>query len=95
MIRLDAAARRLDLLVEDAELAARRSAAATADVPPGAQAARGYRLLYLKEVLQADGGCDFASFVPEATAIAPLLDSAESRASLQDITTRSCRNRVS
>ena len=82
MIRLDTAGRRIDLLVDDAEITARRSAAAIPDVPTDVQAARGYRRLYLKEVLQADGGCDFASFVPEATVIAPLLDRAASRPGL-------------
>jgi len=70
MIRLDTAGRRLDLLVDDAEIEARRIAlrarAATDD--------RGYRRLYLNEVLQADGGCDFGSFVPKPTGFAPILN---------------------
>ncbi len=54
-IRLDAEARRLDLLVDDAELA-RRQAAWT---PPSPSPARGYAWLYHHHVLQADEGCDF------------------------------------
>jgi len=49
------AARRLDLLVDEAELARRRAAA-----PPGPQRpARGYQRLYHDHVLAADQGCDF------------------------------------
>ncbi len=54
-IRLDAAARRLDLLVEPAELAARQ---ARLD-PPERPALRGYAWLFHNHVLQADEGCDF------------------------------------
>ncbi len=53
-IRLDAEARRLDLLVDDAELA-RRRATWTPPAPPP----RGYAWLYHQHVLQADEGCDF------------------------------------
>jgi dihydroxy-acid dehydratase len=52
-IRMSVKERRLDLLVEPAQLA-RRAAAAPPVVP-----ARGYRRLYLEHVLQADAGCDF------------------------------------
>ena len=52
-IRLSVKERRLDLLVDAAELA-RRAAAAAPTVP-----SRGYRRLYLEHVLQADDGCDF------------------------------------
>jgi len=61
-IKLDAAARRIDLLVDDAELARRR-----ADwVPPPAHAGsdRGYLRLYLEQVTQAEAGCDFAFCIP-------------------------------
>jgi dihydroxy-acid dehydratase len=51
-IRLSVRERRLDLLVDPAELA-RRDAPATA--PPE----RGYARLYRREILQADHGCDF------------------------------------
>lgn len=57
-IRLDAEGRRIDLLVEDAELARRREAWRKPAPPPGAE--RGYLRLYLEQVLQADQGCDFA-----------------------------------
>jgi dihydroxy-acid dehydratase len=57
-IRLDAAARRIDLLVDDAELQTRRAAWAPPAPPPGAD--RGYLRLFLEQVTQADQGCDFA-----------------------------------
>ena len=52
-IRLSVKERRLDLLVDPAELA-RRAAVAPPAPPP-----RGYRRLYAEHVLQADLGCDF------------------------------------
>ncbi len=56
-IRLDAAARQLELLVEDKELARRR---ATWAPPPAHRGSdRGYLKLFLEHVLQADQGCDF------------------------------------
>jgi dihydroxy-acid dehydratase len=55
-LRLSVTERRLDLLVEPAELA-RRAASASAGAAPVAE--RGYRRLYLEHVLQADAGCDF------------------------------------
>jgi dihydroxy-acid dehydratase len=56
-IRLSVAQRRLDLLVDDAELARRR---ATWTPPPSATPpSRGYAKLYLDSVLQAEQGCDF------------------------------------
>ena len=54
MIELDVAARRLALLVPEAELAARR--AAWAAPPP--VATRGYAAMYIKHVRQADEGAD-------------------------------------
>ena len=57
-ISLDAEARRLDLLVDAAELARRRGAWKPPAPPDGAE--RGYLRLYLDQVLQADAGCDFA-----------------------------------
>ncbi|MET1029063.1 MAG: IlvD/Edd family dehydratase [Dongiaceae bacterium] len=68
MIRLDTEGRRLDLLVDDKELAARRRALPVETK----EKHRGYRRLYLNEVLQADEGCDFSSFVPDLTASAPI-----------------------
>jgi dihydroxy-acid dehydratase len=53
-IRLSVKERKLDLLVDPAELS-RRGASAR----PVASPARGYRRLYLEHVLQADRGCDF------------------------------------
>jgi len=53
-IRLDVAARTLDLLVDDAELDRRRGAW----TPPERKDARGYRRMYEDHVLQADEGCD-------------------------------------
>jgi L-arabonate dehydrase len=53
-IRLDVAARTLDLLVDDEELDRRRAAW----TPPARKDARGYRRLYEDHVLQADEGCD-------------------------------------
>jgi L-arabonate dehydrase len=54
-IRLDAKERRLDLLVEEGELARRREHWS----PPPTDDSRGYRSEYRKHVLQADRGCDF------------------------------------
>jgi dihydroxy-acid dehydratase len=56
-IRLDTEARRLELLVDEAEIA-RRLAAWTPPAPlPGAE--RGYHRLYREQVNQAPQGCDF------------------------------------
>ncbi|RVD40359.1 dihydroxy-acid dehydratase [Mesorhizobium sp. M4B.F.Ca.ET.215.01.1.1] len=55
MIRLDVPARRIDMLVDDAELARRAAIARPAVERP----ARGYARLYHDHVLQADQGCDF------------------------------------
>jgi dihydroxy-acid dehydratase len=55
VIRLDVSARRLDLLVDDEELASRRSRWS----PPPPAADRGYRHLHVNHVLQANDGCDF------------------------------------
>jgi dihydroxy-acid dehydratase len=54
LIRLDVPGRRLDLLVEAAELGRRRAAW----TPPPRAAARGWVGLYLDHVSQADEGCD-------------------------------------
>jgi dihydroxy-acid dehydratase len=53
-IRLSVAERRLDLLVDDRELAHRR-----AELRPPAAPKRGYAKLYMERVLQAERGCDF------------------------------------
>jgi len=54
-IRLSVSERKLDLLVDEAELARRRNA----HRPPQLQAGRGYAKLYMQSVLQAEQGCDF------------------------------------
>jgi dihydroxy-acid dehydratase len=54
-IRLSVKARRIELLVPEAELAKRRAAWK----PPAALPARGYARLYMEHVLQAEHGCDF------------------------------------
>jgi dihydroxy-acid dehydratase len=55
VISLDAKKRRLDLLVEDAELERRRAEW----TPPEKKDERGYRRFYEDHVLQANEGCDF------------------------------------
>jgi dihydroxy-acid dehydratase len=54
-IELDVPARRLQLLVDDAELERRRAAWK----PPRPHFHRGFGALYMKHVTQADQGCDF------------------------------------
>lgn len=59
-IRLSVAERRIDLLVDDAEIARRLAERAGAvEQPVAAPPGRGYDLLYRSHVLQADRGCDF------------------------------------
>jgi dihydroxy-acid dehydratase len=53
-IRLDTAGRRVDLLVDESELARRRAL-----LPPPRLPSRGYARLHAEHVLQADRGCDF------------------------------------
>ncbi|WP_244818147.1 IlvD/Edd family dehydratase [Caballeronia sp. Lep1P3] len=53
-IRLSVRERRIDLLVDEAELQRRAK-----DVKPPQRIARGYQKLYQEHVLQADAGCDF------------------------------------
>jgi dihydroxy-acid dehydratase len=64
LIRLDVAARTLDLVVDPAELVARRARW----VPPPRTDERGFRRLHLDHVLQADEGCDF-DFLRGKTAV--------------------------
>jgi len=59
-IRLSVKQRRIDLLVDDAELKRRAGAAA----PPADKPSRGYARLYAAEILGADEGCDFAFLRP-------------------------------
>src|SRR5216117_2983297 len=61
-IKLSVGQRRLDLLVDDAELARRKASWR----PPLAPPARGYAKLYMDHVLQAEYGCDF-DFLRKAT----------------------------
>src|SRR5918997_5011409 len=60
-IRLSVRERRIDLIVEAAELDTRR-APAKVDMPE-----RGFAKLYAKEILGADQGCDFAFLKPRRT----------------------------
>jgi dihydroxy-acid dehydratase len=59
-IRLSVKTRRIDLLVDDAELRRRADAARRAPDNP----ARGYAKLYAQEILGAEEGCDFAFLKP-------------------------------
>lgn len=56
-IRMSVANRRLDVLLDDAELARRGQQLKAPPPRPGDE--RGYRKLYLDSVLQAEHGCDF------------------------------------
>jgi dihydroxy-acid dehydratase len=58
LIRLDVPARRIDHMIDDNELARRRSAW----MPPPPPPQSGYVELYRERVLQAHEGCDFAGF---------------------------------
>jgi len=60
-IRLSVKQRRIDLMVEDAELKRRAAASKTTSRPP----ARGYARLYSQEILGADQGCDFSFLRPQ------------------------------
>jgi len=61
-IRLSVKEGRVDLLVDEAELAKRAGAARPALAEPPA---RGYSKLYAREILGADEGCDFRFLRPE------------------------------
>ena len=61
-VRLSVRERRIDLLVEDAELKKRAPVAKYAREKPE----RGYAKLYAQEILGADDGCDFAFLRPGA-----------------------------
>lgn len=61
-IRLSVREKRLELLVDEDELATRRAAWQSEVVPP--EQRRGYDRLYSSEVGQADEGCDFAFLQP-------------------------------
>ena len=55
MIEVDVAARKLNLLVDEAELEARRRAWQ----PPEETVSRGYQWMSARHIQQADKGCDF------------------------------------
>jgi dihydroxy-acid dehydratase len=59
-IRLSVKARRIDLMVDDAELKRR----AAASRPAADKPSRGYSRLYAEQILGADEGCDFAFLRP-------------------------------
>jgi dihydroxy-acid dehydratase len=59
-IRLSVKERRIDLLVDEAELKRRKASIQ----PPPETPARGYARLYAQEILGADDGCDFAFLRP-------------------------------
>ena len=68
-IRLDVDRRKLELLVSDDELAARRGKWQPPKARPGDE--RGYRKLFLDTVQQADRGCDFEFLTKPVTARTP------------------------
>jgi dihydroxy-acid dehydratase len=55
IVRIDIPARRIDMVVDDAELARRR----TQWTPPQPKFGRGYGWIFARHVSQADSGCDF------------------------------------
>ncbi|MBD3894544.1 dihydroxy-acid dehydratase [Halomonas sp. ML-15] len=67
-IQLDVSERRLQLLVDEEELA-RRRASMSPRVEPSKE--RGYRKLFLEQILQAEEGCDFAFCRPEISSRVP------------------------
>ena len=60
-IRLSVEHRRIELCVDEAELARRRKEW----TPPVRMPKRGYANLYMQHVLQAEDGCDFDFLQPE------------------------------
>jgi dihydroxy-acid dehydratase len=67
IVRLDVPARRIDLLVDPAELEARGRELVTTALPE-----RGYRRLYVESVQQAEKGCDFDFLSMKPTRVAPV-----------------------
>ena len=59
-IALDLAARRIDLLIDEAEFGRRRDALP----PPGPPPNRGYARLFHDHIMQAEDGCDFDFLMP-------------------------------
>ena len=68
-IRLDTAGRRIDVLLDEAELEARRRAWRAPE--PQAEETRGYRKLFVESVEQAEHGCDFGFLKPALTQRTP------------------------
>ncbi len=68
-IRLDVANRKLELLVAETELEARRKSWRAPAARPGDE--RGYRKLFLESVQQADRGCDFEFLAPKTVQRTP------------------------
>jgi dihydroxy-acid dehydratase len=69
LIRLDVPERRLELLVDEPELTARRNAWRAPEARDGDD--RGYRKLFMETVQQADRGCDFDFLAPKVTMRVP------------------------
>jgi dihydroxy-acid dehydratase len=67
-IVLDVPNRKLELLVDEAELGKRRKAW---QPPQHGEEYRGYRKLFLDTVQQADRGCDFDFLAPKVTMRVP------------------------
>ncbi|MGH8600422.1 MAG: dihydroxy-acid dehydratase, partial [Burkholderiales bacterium] len=61
IVRIDLPNRRLDMVVPEEELEARRAAWIKPDAPYG----RGYGWVFSKHVTQANEGCDFDFLSPE------------------------------
>lgn len=68
LIQLDVAERRLNLMVDEAELELRRTALKPTIEP---EKERGYRRLFLEHILQAEQGCDFDFCRPVTTSQIP------------------------
>jgi dihydroxy-acid dehydratase len=66
-ISIDVEARRLDLMISDEEFAKRKAQWKA----PGPKFTRGYGVLYLKHIQQADKGCDFDFLEPDAPSAEP------------------------
>jgi dihydroxy-acid dehydratase len=67
IIELDIEQRRIDLVIDTAEMARRRAAWKA----PEPKFTRGYGVLYLKHIQQADKGCDFDFLEPDAAQAKP------------------------
>jgi dihydroxy-acid dehydratase len=70
LIKLDTAGRRIDVLIDAAELDARRRAWQAP--APRPEDSRSYRKLFLDSVEQAEHGCDFAFLKPPVRTRTPI-----------------------